>query len=366
MQFPIQLIPRSEQGSLAKWLSPVVALLLTVLAGALMFASMGKNPIDALYVFFIAPLETTRGWAEVALKMTPLLLCAAGLVVCYRANIWNIGAEGQFLAGAIVGGAVALQCPEGAGGWYVILVLLAGMLGGAFWAGITALLKDRFHANEILVSLMLVYVAQFALAYAVQGPLQDPQGLGFPQSPLFDTSASLPNLVPGTRLNFAFTFALIAALAVEVMMARMFIGLQLKVSGMAPLAAKYAGFRPRRLLWIAMLISGGLAGLAGISEVTGPVGQLTLNISPGYGFAAIIVAFVGRLSPVGCIPAAFVMALFYLGGELGQSRMGMPSSITGVYQGMLLFFLLVCDVWVFFKPTWIGFGARQTIKGGRQ
>ena len=146
-------------------------------------------------------------------------------------------------------------------------------------------------------------------------------------------------------------------------MSRMFIGLQFKVSGVAPLAAKYAGFRPRRLLWTAMMISGGLAGLAGVCEVTGPVGQLTLNISPGYGFAAIIVAFVGRLSPAGCIPAAFVMALFYLGGELGQSRMGLPSSVTGVYQGMLLFFLLVCDAFIFFKPVWVGFSGR---KGGVQ
>ncbi len=362
MQFPIKLIARQEPG-LMKWFSPVAALVLTVLAGAVLFACLGKNPFEGLYVFLIAPLETVRGWAEVGVKMTPLLLCAAGLVVCYRANIWNIGAEGQFLMGAIVGGWAALQCPPGIGHWYIVVVIAAGVAGGCFWAAVTALLKDRFHANEILVSLMLVYVAQFFLAYCVQGPLQDPDGLGFPQSPLFASDASIPNLIGGTRLHVGFVFALMAALAVEVMMSRMFIGLQFKVSGVAPLAAKYAGFRPRRLLWTAMMISGGLAGLAGVCEVTGPVGQLTLNISPGYGFAAIIVAFVGRLSPAGCIPAAFVMALFYLGGELGQSRMGLPSSVTGVYQGMLLFFLLVCDAFIFFKPVWVGFSGR---KGGVQ
>ncbi len=361
MQFPIRLMPRQEAGAY-KWLSPVVALLLTVIAGAILFACLGKDPIQSLYVFLIAPLETLRGWSEVGIKMTPLLLCAAGLVVCFRANVWNIGAEGQFLMGAIFGGWAALQCPDGIGAWYAVVVIAAGVIGGIFWAGIVALLKDKFHANEILVSLMLVYVAQFALAYCVQGPLQDPEGLGFPQSPMFAASASLGSILPGTRLHVGFVLAIVAAIAVELMMAKMFLGFQFKVSGMAPLAAKYAGFRPPRLLWISMLISGGLAGLAGIVEVMGPVGQLTLNISPGYGFAAIIVAFVGRLSPAGCIPAAFVMALFYLGGELGQSRLGLPSSITGVYQGMLLFFLLICDVWICFKPVWVGFNGKGGAK----
>ena len=358
MQFPIKLIARQEPG-LMKWFSPVAALALTVLAGAVLFACLGKNPLEGLYVFLVAPLETVRGWAEVGVKMTPLLLCAAGLVVCYRANIWNIGAEGQFLMGAIAGGWAALQCPPGIGHCYIVVVIAAGAAGGCLWAAVTALLRDRFHANEILVSLMLVYVAQFFLAYCVQGPLQDPEGLGFPQSALFGASASMPIIVGGTRLHLGFALAIIAALVIQVMMVRMFIGFQLKVSGMAPLAAKYAGFRPQRLLWASMLISGGLAGLAGVAEVTGPVGQLTLNISPGYGFAAIIVAFVGRLSPAGCIPAAFVMALFYLGGELGQSRLGLPSSITGVYQGMLLFFLLICDSLIYFKPVWQGFGERK-------
>lgn len=358
MQFPVRLVARRSPGAMM-WLSPVLALALTVVFGAILFAMLGKNPANALYVFLIAPLETLRGWAEVGVKMTPLLLCAAGLVVCFRASVWNIGAEGQFLAGAITGGWAALNCPEGVGHWYLIVVLLAGVAGGAFWGGITALLKDKFHANEILVSLMLVYVAQFGLAYCVQGPLQDPEGLGFPQSALFGASASMPIILGGTRLHLGFALAIIAALVIQVMMVRMFIGFQLKVSGMAPLAAKYAGFRPQRLLWASMLISGGLAGLAGVAEVTGPVGQLTLNISPGYGFAAIIVAFVGRLSPAGCIPAAFVMALFYLGGELGQSRLGLPSSITGVYQGMLLFFLLICDSLIYFKPVWQGFGERK-------
>ena len=202
MQFPVRLVARRTPGCMM-WLSPVLALGLTVLFGAILFAMLGKDPLNALYVFLIAPLETLRGWAEVGVKMTPLLLCAAGLVVCFRASIWNIGAEGQFLAGAITGGWAALACPDGIGHWYLVIVLLAGIAGGAFWGGITALLKDKFNANEILVSLMLVYVAQFGLAYCVQGPLQDPDGLGFPQSALFASAASMPVILGGTRLHLS-------------------------------------------------------------------------------------------------------------------------------------------------------------------
>ncbi len=362
MAFPIRLTVRPEPSKWMRYLSPVAALVLTVVVGAALFAFLGKDPLASLYVFLVAPLENLRGWCEVGVKMTPLLLCAAGLTLCYRANIWNIGAEGQLIMGAVSGAWAALLCPPEAGQLYVVFVLLAGIAGGALWGGVTAVLKDVFHANEILVSLMLVYVAQFFLAWCLQGPLQDPDGFGFPQSPLFEAAACVPTIPGFGRLGWGFVMAVALAFTGAILMSRFFIGFQIRVSGMAPMAAKYAGFKPSRLIWTVMLISGGCAGLAGICEAAGPVGQLTLNISPGYGFAAIIVAFAGRLSPVGCIPAAFVLALFYLGGELGQSRLGLPSSITGVYQGLLLFFLLICDVWVLYRPTWVGFANKEGAK----
>jgi simple sugar transport system permease protein len=216
-------------------------------------------------------------------------------------------------------------------------------LGGAAWAAITAWLRDRFHANEILVSLMLVYVAQLLLAWLVHGVWKDPDGFGFPQSQLFEPAARMPIVLPGTRLNLGFVLALAAAGTLWWLLARTVVGFQLKVAGLAPLAARHAGFSERRLLWFALLLSGALAGIAGGVEVAGPIGQLTPTISPGYGFAAIIVAFVGRLHPVGIVLASFVMALFYIGGELAQSRLGLPSALTGIYQGLLLFFLLACD-----------------------
>jgi simple sugar transport system permease protein len=230
--------------------------------------------------------------------------------------------------------------------------LVAAAFGGAAWAAITAWLRDRYNANEILVSLMLVYVAQLLLSWLVHGALRDPQGFGFPQSKLFESAARMPIVLEGTRLNVGFPLALGVAVIAWWLLARSLIGFQLKVAGLAPLAARYAGFSSRRVLWFVLLASGALAGVAGALEAAGPVGQLTPTISPGYGFAAIIVAFVGRLHPLGVIAGSLLMALFYIGGELAQSRLGLPSALTGVYQGLLLFFLLMCDTFIAYRLQW--------------
>lgn len=343
------LVPRASLSRAWTWLSPVTAIVLTLIAGAVLFSALGTSPLKGLTVFIVAPLASIRGWSELVLKATPLILCGVGLAVCFRANVWNIGAEGQLIAGAIVGGGIALLASaESPRAWFV-WVLLASMVGGALWASITAWLRDRFNANEILVSLMLVYVAQQLISWIVQGPWRDPSGYGFPQSELFAAAARVPIIIDGTRLNVGSVVALLAAAAVWWMLARSVIGFQLKVVGLAPRAARYAGFSNRRSLWIPLLVSGALAGLAGGLEVAGPIGQLTSTVSPGYGFAAIIVAFVGRLHPVGIVLASLVMALFYIGGELAQSRLGLPSALTGVYQGLLLFFLLACDTLVRYR-----------------
>jgi ABC-type uncharacterized transport system permease subunit len=347
----VALVPRGAPSRLWTWASPALALLLTVACGMLLFAMLGKSPWQAVSMFFVEPLSTRRGVAEVLLKATPLALCAIGLALCFRANVWNIGAEGQLIAGSIAAAAVALA-GAGSGGWIALAALGAAALGGMAWASLTAWLRDRFNANEILVSLMLVYVAQLLLSYVVHGPLKDPAGYGFPQSPLFDTAARLPILVEGTRLHVGFLLALAAAGAAWLVLARSVIGFQLRVAGLAPRAARYAGFSSRRVLWTVLLASGGLAGAAGGAEVMGPIGQLTPSVSPGYGFAAIIVAFVGRLHPVGVVVAAVLMALFYIGGELAQSRLGLPSALTGVYQGLLLLFLLGADTLVVNRLRW--------------
>ncbi|HYD59510.1 MAG TPA: ABC transporter permease [Noviherbaspirillum sp.] len=350
----LKMEKRPSPSALMSWLSPVFAVLLTVVCGVIVFLALGKNPLSGLAVFFIEPIKDLQGWAEVGVKVAPLLLIAVGLAICFRANVFNIGAEGQLVIGAMTGGAVGLYFDQGEGGGatMIALVLLAGMAGGMAWAAITAFLRDRFNANEILVSLMLVYVAQLLLSYMVHGPLRDPEGFNFPQSRMLSDGYLLPNILEGTRLHFGFAMAVVASALGWLFLSRSFAGYRLQVGGMAPAAARYAGFSSRKALWTSMLLCGALAGIAGTAEVLGPIGQLTPSISPGYGFAAIIVAYVGRLHPVGVVFSSFIMALFYIGGELSQSRLGMPNAITGVFQGILLFSLLACDVLIHYKLSW--------------
>ncbi|WP_322995480.1 ABC transporter permease [Castellaniella sp.] len=351
----LELIPRAEPSRRMAWISPILALGLTALCGVFMFLIVGKSPLQGLNVFFIQPLTSVQGWSEIGVKVAPLLLCAVGLALCFRANIFNIGAEGQLVMGAIASGAFILQFDDGMGGGggplMMTLALLAGAVGGALWAALVAWLRDLYHANEILVSLMLVYVAELLLSYLVHGVMRDPDGFGFPQSRLFDFGFLLP-VWPGTRLHLGLALALLAALLAWLLLSRLFAGYRLTVGGLAPMAARYAGFSSRQALWGCMLGSGALAGVAGAAEIMGPIGQLTPSVSPGYGFAAIIVAFVGRLHPIGVIFASFIMALFYIGGELSQTRLGMPSAITGIFQGILLFSLLACDVLINQRLRW--------------
>ena len=324
-------------------LAPVAALAITVALGTVLFAALGKAPGRSLAMFFIEPLRGARGLSEVAVKATPLALIALGLAISFRANVWNIGAEGQYISGAIAATAVALRADAGTSRGIVIGVLLAGTLGGMGWAAVVAWLRDRFNTSEILVSLMLVYVAELLLGYLVYGAWKDPEGFNFPQTVQFAPATQLPRLVAGYRANIGVVIALAVTPAVWLFLYRTYAGFQLAVCGVATRAAGYAGFSSRRALWIALLASGGLAGLAGALEVAGPLGQLTPHLPVGYGFAAIIVAFVGRLHPVGILLGSVLMSMFYIGGELAQSRLGLPQALTGVFQGLLLFALLACD-----------------------
>ncbi|GAB3456656.1 ABC transporter permease [Insolitispirillum peregrinum] len=334
--------------------APVLAVLLTLVFGGILFALLGFEPLAALYTFFISPLNSAYGVAELLVKAAPLALCAVGLALGFRGNVWNIGAEGQLTMGAVTGGGVALALGDGGAGWWVLpLVMLAGMAGGMLWGMIPAWLKTRFHASEILVSLMLTYVADLFLSMMVHGPWRDPDGYGFPQSPMFGDAATLPVLWAGTRLHLGVLLALLAVAVGWFVIARTFIGFQIKVMGLTPVAGGYAGFSHKRIIWMSFLLSGALAGLAGVCEVAGPIGQLQPVISPGYGFTAIIVAFLGRLHPVGILLASLLMALSYLGGEAVQISMRLPLAVTGVFQGMLLFFLLACDVLIRYRLRWL-------------
>jgi simple sugar transport system permease protein len=349
----LKLEARAQPSRAMALASPLVALLLTALLAALLFALLGKDPLRGLEVFFVEPLNGRRQITEVLLKATPLIIIGLGLAVCYRANVWNIGAEGQFLLGAVAGGGVALWLTTAG---IVLprilslpLILAAGVLGGMAWAAIVALLRDRFNASEILVSLMLVYVAQQLVNWLVFGPWKDPQGFNFPQTRTFDASTWLPMLVERSRLNIGFAIALVAVGLVWLFLFRAYRGFQLQVGGLAPAAARYAGFSSRGALWLALMVSGGMAGLAGAIEAAGPLRQLTPHISTGLGFTAIIVVFVGRLHPLGVVLGGILLSMMLIGGELGQSRLGLPNAITGVFQGLLLVLLLACDTLIHYR-----------------
>ena len=359
----IELEKRPQISKLFSILSPLLALLLTVIFGGIMFAMLGKDPVDALYSFFIEPLLEVWSLHELAIKAAPLILIGVGLSVCYRSNNWNIGAEGQFTMGAIAGSVLPIVYFEWQSPWVLPLMLVMGMIGGALYAGIPALLKAHFNTNEILTSLMLVYIAQLFLDWLARGIWRDPQGHNFPQSRSFASDAVLPEMLSSGRAHWAIAFAIIAAILVWFMMRFTLKGFEITVLGQSERAGRFAGFSSRKMIWFSMLFSGALAGLAGISEVSGSIGHLQPAISPGYGFTAIIVAFLGRLNPLGIIASGFVLALTYLGGEAAQLSIGVSDKVTRVFQGLLLFFVLSCDTLIHYRIRLVWAKVKDTIGG---
>src|SRR6202171_4563968 len=354
---------RAERSIAIALISPLIAIVLTLVTGAILFALLGKPPLQALKIYFFEPLTDPWALQEIAVKATPLVLIAVGLSMCYLANAWNIGAEGQFLIGAITGGwlAVATHGP-GAGTWVLPAMLFLGALGGALYALIPAFLKVRFGASEILTSLMLVYVADLLLDYLVRGHWRDPKGYNFPTTPEFDPVATVPILIEGSRLHAGALIALLVVAAAMLLLGRTIKGFDIRVVGSAPRAARFAGFNADQLVILTFLVSGALAGLAGIIEVAGPVGNLRPNISPGYGFTAIIVAFLGRLNPIGILIAGLFLALTFIGGEQAQISMKIPLDLTKVFQGLLLFYVLACDSLIVYRFRLI-FLSRKVSRG---
>ena len=346
----ISLEPRGAVSRVREWLAPVAALVFAILLGGMVVFLMGKSPWEAFDVYFVSPLTNSTDLQELALKASPLVMIAVGLAFCYRANLWNIGAEGQFIIGGTLGGWVGILTHNGAGqgifgSWWILpAMMLCGALGGMVFALIPAFLKVRLGVSEILTSLMLVYVAQLILDYLVRGPWRDPKGYNFPQSVPFDPEATLPLLLSTGRMHFGVIITLAVVVIAAFVFARSLFGYQVRLVGSAPRAARFSGFDDGYLTIVVFAISGALAGLAGILEVSGQIGQLQPSISPGYGFTAIIVAFLGRLSPVGILMAGLVLALTYIGGEFAQVSMKIPQDMTRVFQGLLLMCVLAADV----------------------
>ena len=344
------LEPRAERSVAAAIASPLIAVGLTLLVMSVLFALLGKNPLNALAVYFLHPLTDSYSLQETAVKATPLVMIAIGLSLCYLANVWNIGAEGQFVIGAVAGSYIAVKTQgTAAGAWVLPAMLLLGAVAGALYALLPAIGKVRFGASEILTSLMLVYVADLLLDYLVRGPWRDPHGYNFPTTAEFDPVATVPTLIEGSRLHIGALIALLVVAIAWTVLGRTIKGFEIRVVGAAPKAARFAGFNSDHLVLLTFAVSGALAGLAGIIEVAGPVGHLQPGFSPGYGFTAIIVAFLGRLNPIGILIAGLFLALTFIGGEQAQISLKVPLDLTKVFQGILLFFVLACDSLILYR-----------------
>jgi len=339
-------IGRSARTSL---IAPLAAIIVTVIAGVVIMSVLGIPPLRALYYLYVAPFSTVFNFGEVLLKMTPLLLIAQALAIGFRAKVWNIGAEGQLILGAIGGSLLPIYFNDSESALMLPAMAVIGMVFGMGWAAIAAWLRSHFNANEILVTLMLNSIALQLLYYLVSGPLRDPMGFNFPQSALFPDAAMLPILVEGTRVNVSFFIGLAATVLAWLFVERSMMGYKLEVGGTAPDAARYAGFSEKQAVWLGLLIGGAAAGLVGTFEVAGPLGQLQRVVSPGYGFAAIIVAFLGGLNAVGILFAAFFMAIIFVGGDIAQTAADVPYAVNTVLQGVLLVSYIAARLFVDYR-----------------
>jgi general nucleoside transport system permease protein len=342
----LRLEPRKTPSPVALYGAPIAAIGLTMLTGMALFTLMGYRGGAAVFQIFVQPLLEPQRWPDIAVKASPLVMIATGLAIGFRANVWNIGAEGQYVVGAIAGTGVALAT-YGVESWWVLpLMLIAATIGGALWAAIPAILRIRLKVSEILTSLMLTYVAVQLLYYLVRGPWRDPEGYNFPQTRMFDEAQTVPNLIEGTQLHWGAVLTLICVLVAWFVMSRMLSGYQVRVVGLAPAAARLGGFSESRTVVMTMLVSGALAGLAGMIECSASFGQLTPQFPANYGFTAIIVAFLGRLHPIGVLIGGLALATSYIGADIAQTASALPQAATGLIQAMMLFFLLAVDIFV--------------------
>ncbi len=329
--------------------TPIGAVVLTMIIGAILFDALGFDGQRTIKEFFFTPILASYKWQDVATKAAPLIIIALGLSLGNTAKVWNIGAEGQYIVGAIAGAGVAYLTPNVTGHWVLILMLIAGIIGGALYAAIPAILRTRFKVNEVLSSLMLVYVSLQLLSYLITGPWKDPNGHNFPQTAPFTDAQLLPRLISGTSIPPGLVFALVLTIIFWIVMKKSLYGFNVRVSGAAPHAARYGGFNANQTIWSTLMISGGMAGLAGILEVTSQLGQLNLGFPSGYGFTAIIVSFLGRLNPIGIFIAGFVLAITSVGGQVAQTTVHVPSAAGGIFQALMLFLILAGDVLVRYR-----------------
>jgi simple sugar transport system permease protein len=346
-------------------LVPILSILLALIACGVVLLASGQNPFEVYRAMVQGSLGDRFAIAETLVKTIPLLLAGLGVSIAFRMQLWNIGAEGQFYLGAIAATGTALYLvPDWPAVLLIPAMMIAGLIGGGAWGFIPGVLRAYLGANETITSLMLNYVAILFSEYLILGPWKNPQGFGFPGTKEFPEAAALPHY-GNYRVHLGLVFGLAAAVLLWVALRRTRWGFELGVMGENPRAARYAGMRTRRQIVVVMALSGALAGLAGMSEVAGIAHQLQRNLSPGYGYTAIIVAWLARLDPLGIVGVSFLLAAVLVGGDQLQLAVGLPSSVAPMLQGAILFFLLGGDVLTRYRVRWEG-GKAARRQGGEE
>lgn len=314
------------------------AALIALLVGAALMSLMGASPVAGYLELLYGMAGTQQNIAESLLKTTPLLIIALGIAIAFTASIWNIGAEGQFYTGALFSTWLVLWLSNLPAYLLLPLAMLAAAVAGGLWGGLAGYLRARFQVNEIIVTVMMNYIAIFVVRYMVQGPLRETQGsgVGFPRTDPIPEVVWLPRILPGTRLHVGFIGALLLAGAVYFLLRHTTFGYQLRAVGKNATAALYAGIKVQKTIIWAMVLSGALAGLAGLVEVFGVHHRLLDGISPGYGFIAIIVTLLGRQNPLGIVIAAILLASLNVGASTMQRGIGIPVSLVWTIEYLMV------------------------------
>ena len=330
-------------------LVPAISFVVSLLLGAILLIASGVNPLNTYLAMARGAFGSWRSFSETLVKAIPLMLTGLGVSIAFQMQFWNIGAEGQLALGGVAAAWVALFFADVIPNPLLLpAVILMGMIAGAFWAGIPATLKAGLGVDETLTTLMLNYVAILFSEHLYYGPWRDPEGYGFPGTAPFPEAAWLPRL-GNTRAHLGLLFAVIAAGLLWFIMNRTRWGFELRIIGKNQRAARYLGINIRRNIVLALLLSGALSGLAGACEVTGISRRLQQGLSLGYGYTAIIVAWMAQLNPLAVIPVAILMAGLLVGGDQVQIMMGLPSSVGLVLQGMILFPMLAGSLFTEFR-----------------
>jgi len=334
-----------------QFLAPFLSLILALMAIGVIFQALGVDPLFAYGKIFQGAFGSIYGLSETVVKSIPLMLSGVGLSLAFRARFWNIGAEGQLLVGATCATGLALAYPDWPKFVLIPMMFIVGFLGGALWGLIPALLKARWRVNEVITSLMMVYIASNLVNHLVYGPWKGPEEMGFPYTSKFSASAQLPRLA-WTRIHYpTLVLALLLAVVIYLLIARTKWGYEIRVTGENPTAARYAGMSYLKTVVLVMILSGGLAGLAGVGEVAGIHLRLRYpgGISPGYGFTAIIVAWLARLNPLGAVLTSFLLGGLLVGGDAIQISLGLPAATIFVFNGTILLFVLGGDLFTRYR-----------------